>query len=409
MVINMSLIVQKFGGTSVADSKLIFNVAKTVTKAYDENNDVVVVVSAQGDMTDQLIFKANEINKKGSKREMDMLLSAGEQISVALVAMAIEKMGYPVVSLLGWQAGVMTSSTYGSALITKIDPARIRKELDKRNIVIVAGFQGLNKYYDVTTLGRGGSDTSAVGIAAVLNADVCRIYTDVDGVYTADPRKVKNARKLSYISYDEMLELANMGAQVLNNRSVEVAKKHNIEIEVLSSMEDLPGTVVKEASGMEKMLISGVAKDDGIARITIMGVPDIPGWAFKIFSKLSSKGINVDIILQSTGGENTKDISFTVREEQLDDAVEILNEYCKSIEGSFVTYDRNVSKVSVVGAGMESHPGVAAKMFEALFTAQINIQMIATSEIKISVLLNQNEADKAVIVIHDTFFDTPAI
>ena len=409
MVINMSLIVQKFGGTSVADSKLIFNVAKTVTKAYDENNDVVVVVSAQGDMTDQLIFKANEINKKGSKREMDMLLSAGEQISVALVAMAIEKMGYPVVSLLGWQSGVMTSSTYGSALITKIDPARIRKELDKRNIVIVAGFQGLNKYYDVTTLGRGGSDTSAVGIAAVLNADVCRIYTDVDGVYTADPRKVKNARKLSYISYDEMLELANMGAQVLNNRSVEIAKKHNIEIEVLSSMEDLPGTVVKEASGMEKMLISGVAKDDGIARITIMGVPDIPGWAFKIFSKLSSKGINVDIILQSTGGENTKDISFTVREEQLDDAVEILNEYCKSIEGSFVTYDRNVSKVSVVGAGMESHPGVAAKMFEALFTAQINIQMIATSEIKISVLLNQNEADKAVIVIHDTFFDTPAI
>lgn len=409
MVINMSLIVQKFGGTSVADSKLIFNVAKTVTKAYDENNDVVVVVSAQGDMTDQLIFKANEINKKGSKREMDMLLSAGEQISVALVAMAIEKMGYPVVSLLGWQAGVMTSSTYGSALITKIDPARIRKELDKRNIVIVAGFQGLNKYYDVTTLGRGGSDTSAVGIAAVLNADVCRIYTDVDGVYTADPRKVKNARKLSYISYDEMLELANMGAQVLNNRSVEIAKKHNIEIEVLSSMEDLPGTVVKEASGMEKMLISGVAKDDGIARITIMGVPDIPGWAFKIFSKLSSKGINVDIILQSTGGENTKDISFTVREEQLDDAVGILNEYCKSIEGSFVTYDRNVSKVSVVGAGMESHPGVAAKMFEALFTAQINIQMIATSEIKISVLLNQNEADKAVIVIHDTFFDTPAI
>lgn len=405
----MSLIVQKFGGTSVADSKLIFNVAKTVTKAYDENNDVVVVVSAQGDMTDQLIFKANEINKKGSKREMDMLLSAGEQISVALVAMAIEKMGYPVVSLLGWQAGVMTSSTYGSALITKIDPARIRKELDKRNIVIVAGFQGLNKYYDVTTLGRGGSDTSAVGIAAVLNADVCRIYTDVDGVYTADPRKVKNARKLSYISYDEMLELANMGAQVLNNRSVEIAKKHNIEIEVLSSMEDLPGTVVKEASGMEKMLISGVAKDDGIARITIMGVPDIPGWAFKIFSKLSSKGINVDIILQSTGGENTKDISFTVREEQLDDAVEILNEYCKSIEGSFVTYDRNVSKVSVVGAGMESHTGVAAKMFEALFTAQINIQMIATSEIKISVLLNQNEADKAVIVIHDTFFDTPAI
>ena len=405
----MSLIVQKFGGTSVADSKLIFNVAKIVAKAYDEGNDVVVVVSAQGDMTDQLIFKANEINTKGSKREMDMLLSAGEQISVALVAMALEKMGYPVVSLLGWQAGVMTSSNYGSALITKIDASRIKKELDKKNIVVVAGFQGLNKYYDVATLGRGGSDTTAVGIAAVLNAEVCKIYTDVDGVYTADPRKVPNAKKLTQISYDEMLELANMGAQVLNNRAVEIAQKHNIEVEVLSSLENLPGTMVKEASGVEKMLIRGVAKDDGVALVTVENVPDEPGWAFKIFAKLSSKGINIDLILQSGGNESSKDISFTVREEQLDDAVNILKQYCEVIKNSKVTFDKNVSKVSIVGAGMESHPGVAAKMFEALFTAQINIKMIATSEIKISVLLDQAEADKAVAVIHDAFFNTPSI
>lgn len=405
----MSLIVQKFGGTSVADSKLIFNVAKIVAKAYDEGNDIVVVVSAQGDMTDQLIFKANEINTKGSKREMDMLLSAGEQISIALVAMALEKMGYPVVSLLGWQAGVMTSSNYGSALITKIDVSRIKKELDKKNIVIVAGFQGLNKYYDVATLGRGGSDTTAVGIAAVLNAEICKIYTDVDGVYTADPRKVPNPLKLSQISYDEMLELANMGAQVLNNRAVEIAQKHNVEVEVLSSLENLPGTIVKEASGVEKMLIRGVAKDDGIALVTVENVPDEPGWAFKIFGKLSSKGINIDLILQSAGNSSTKDISFTVKEEQLDETVKVLKQYCEVIKDSKITFEKNVSKVSIVGAGMETHPGVAAKMFEALFTAQINIKMIATSEIKISVILNQDEADKAVIVIHDTFFSTPSI
>ena len=289
----MSLIVQKFGGTSVANPKLIFNVAKIVAKASAKGNDVVVVGSAQGDMTDHLIFKACEINDKGSKREMDMLLSAGEQISIALVAMALEKMGYPVVSLLGWQAGVMTDSNYGSALITKIDASRISKELDKKNIVVVAGFQGLNKYYDLSTLGRGGSDTTAVGIAAVLNAEICKIYTDVDGVYTADPRKIPTAKKLSQISYDEMLELANMGAQVLNNRAVEIAQKHNIEIEVLSSLKDTKGTIVKEASSMEKMLIRGVAKDDGIAMVTIKNIPDEPGGEFKIFSKLSSKNINI--------------------------------------------------------------------------------------------------------------------
>lgn len=402
----MSLIVQKFGGTSVANAELIFNVAKIITEAYTKGNDIVVVVSAQGDMTDVLIDKALEINKNGSKREMDVLLSSGEQISIALLAMAIEKMGFPVVSLLGWQAGVMTSSTYGSAMITKIDPGRIKKELDKKNIVIVAGFQGLNKYYDVTTLGRGGSDTSAVGIAAVLNADLCQIYTDVEGVYTADPRKVKGAFKIDCISYDEMLELATLGAQVLNNRSVEIAKKHNIELEVLSSFVKKRGTIVKEVANMEKMLISGVAKDDNVARISIINVPDLPGWAFKIFSKLAARDINVDIILQSIGRKETKDITFTVTQDQLEAAVEALNSYCSTMEDTKVVFDANVSKVSIVGAGMETHSGVAAKMFEALYTAQINIQMIATSEIKISVLVDQSEGDEAVNVIHDTFFSS---
>lgn len=400
----MGLIVQKFGGTSVANADLIMNAARIVTNAYRAKNDVVVVVSAQGDMTDQLISMAQEINDSGSKREMDVLLSSGEQISIALLAMAIERLGYPVVSLLGWQAGVMTSSTYGSATITKIDPDRIKKEIDKKNIVVVAGFQGLNRYFDVTTLGRGGSDTSAVGLAAVLNADLCQIYTDVEGVYTADPRIVPNALKLSEISYDEMLELATLGAQVLNNRSVEIAKKHNVEVEVLSSTRNVPGTRLKEAALVEKMLISGVSKDDNIARISISGVPDEPGWAFKIFSKLSAKNINLDTILQSAEKNGRKDVSFAIKEEFLNDALEVVKKYCEVLDGAEISYDKNVSKVSIVGAGMENHPGVAAKMFEALYTAQINIHMIAASEIKISVIVNQSLADEAVNVIHDTFF-----
>lgn len=402
----MSLIVQKFGGTSVANAKLIFNVANIITRAYQEGNDVVVVVSAQGDMTDELIEKANEINTNASKREMDVLMSSGEQISVALLAMAIEKLGFPVTSLLGWQAGVMTSSTYGSAMITRIDPGRIKKELDKKNIVIVAGFQGLSQYYDVTTLGRGGSDTSAVGIAVALSADLCQIYTDVEGVYTADPRFVKNARKLKAISYDEMLELATLGAQVLNNRSVEIAKKHNVELEVLSSFVDVPGTIVREVANMEKMLISGVAKDNNVAKISITGIPDVQGWAFRIFSKLSARDINVDTILQSAVHGDKRDIFFTVNEDRLDDAVEALNKYCESIEGAKLTCDKNVSKISIVGAGMQTHAGVAAKMFEALFTAHIDIQMIATSEIKVSVIVSQENADEAVRTVHNAFFTT---
>lgn len=395
---------QKFGGTSVANVQRVLNVAEIVTKTYDEGNDVIVVVSAQGDTTDDLLDKAKQINEDASRREMDVLLTAGEQISISLLAIAIEKLGYPVVSLLGWQAGFKTDSAYGSARIENIDSSRIEKELDKRNIVIVAGFQGLNKYDDLTTFGRGGSDTSAVAIASAMNADLCQIYTDVDGIYTADPRVIKSAKKLTEISYDEMLELASLGAQVLNNRSVEMAKKYGIELEVLSSFKKLPGTIVKEVVSVEEMLINGVAKDTNVSRISIVGIPDKPGLAFKIFSKLSARGINVDIILQSIGRDGTKDITFTVVQEQLKEAKEVLSEYIKAFENVSILYDDSVAKVSIVGAGMETHPGVATKMFEALYDAQINIQMISTSEIKISVLIDQDDVDDAVLAIHNKFF-----
>ena len=390
----MSLIVQKFGGTSVANTERLKNVADIITKTYEKGNDVVVVVSAQGDTTDEFIEKARQVNPNPSKREMDMLLTAGEQISASLLAMTIEEMGYPVISLLGWQAGFFTSANNGSARIERVDPARIKRELDQKRIVIVTGFQGVNRYQDMTTLGRGGSDTSAVAIAASMHADLCQIYTDVEGVFTADPRKIKDARKLDVISYDEMLELATLGAQVLNNRSVEMAKKYGVELEVLSSLTRKPGTIVREANKMEEMLISGIAKDNEVARVSIIGVPDRPGLAFKIFTKLAAKEINVDIILQSIGRNNTKDISFTIPESQLDETMEILRTYVETIGAADAVYDGNVSKVSVVGAGMETHPGVAAQMFEALFDANINIQMISTSEIKISVLISRDDADQ---------------
>ena len=401
----MALIVQKFGGSSVRDAERVFNVADIVTSKYREGNEVVVVVSAQGDTTDDLIEKAMELNKNPSKREMDQLLTAGEQISASLLAMAIEKLGYPVVSLLGWQAGFTTSTAYGSARIKRVNPERIKAELSKRNIVIVTGFQGVNKYDDMTTLGRGGSDTSAVAIAAALHADLCQIYTDVEGVYTADPRKIPKAKKLDFISYDEMLELATLGAQVLNNRSVEMAKKYNIELEVLSSLTRAKGTIVKEVSNMEKMLISGVAKDDNVARISIIGVPDKPGLAFRIFSKLAQKNINVDIILQSIGRNGTKDITFTVEKDKMDAAIELMQTYVENFGATGVVADDNVTKVSIVGSGMESHPGVASDMFEALFEANVNIQMIATSEIKISVLIDKEMGAQAVQAIHAKFFE----
>ncbi|MGN1443120.1 MAG: aspartate kinase [Acutalibacteraceae bacterium] len=399
----MSLIVQKFGGSSVANAERVMNVARIVTDTYKEGNDVVVVVSAQGDTTDDLIEKAKEINPKASKREMDMLLTAGEQISISLLAMAIEKLGCPVVSLLGWQAGFNTNRAYGSARIESIKTERLQSELDKKKIVVVAGFQGINKSDDLTTLGRGGSDTSAVAIAAVLHADRCQIFTDVTGVFTADPRKIPNARKLKDITYDEMLELATLGAQVLNNRSVEMAKKYNVELEVLSSLEREPGTIVKEVAKMEKMLIRGVTKDTDVARISVVGMQDVPGNAFKMFSKLASKGINIDVILQSVGRDGTKDISFTCAKEYADTAVEVLEDLF-SLQGAKVTCDTTVAKVSIVGAGMQSHSGTASKMFGALYEAGINISMISTSEITVSVLIDKDLADKAVEAVHKAFF-----
>lgn len=398
------LIVKKFGGSSVADAARVRHVADIVCRSYREGNEVVVVVSAQGDTTDDLIEKAREINENGGKREMDMLMAAGEQISIALLAMAIEKEGCPVISLLGWQAGFETNSTYGAARIKRVNGERIRAELDKKRIVIVAGFQGLNKYDDVTTLGRGGSDTSAVAIAASMHADLCQIYTDVEGVYTADPRKIPGARKLDEITYDEMLELATLGAQVLNNRSVEMAKKYGIELEVLSSMTEKPGTKVKEVTKMEKMLIKSVAKDTNMARVMVVGIPDEPGIAFKLFSRIAQAHINVDIIIQSVGRDGTKDITFTVAADSADKALEAITELCTNMNAKSVSCDKDVAKVSIVGAGMETHEGVAAKMFEALSDKSINIQSIATSEIKISVLIDKADADRAVAAVHDAFF-----
>lgn len=399
----MGIVVQKFGGSSVKDTKHIFNVARIVTETYDKGNKVVVVVSAQGDTTDDLIEKAAEINPCPSKREMDMLLSTGEQISISLLAMAISKLGYPVTSLTGWQAGFVTNSNYGDAHIRRVETDRVSKELEQNNIVIVAGFQGLNRYDDITTLGRGGSDTSAVALAAVLHADVCQIYTDVDGVYTADPRVVSGAVKLDEISFDEMLELASLGAQVLHNRSVEMAKKYGVNLEVLSSLEDKPGTKVKEVTKMEKMLIKGVACDNDVARIAVVGLPDEPGIAFKVFNILGKHSINVDIILQSIGRDNSKDISFTVPFSQKEEAVACLHAEQELIGAQEINMDDKVCKVSIVGAGMKSHPGVAAKMFEALFEAGINIRMISTSEIKISVLIDQENGKRAVNAVHNSF------
>lgn len=399
----MALIVQKYGGTSVRDAERVMNVARRITDAYKEGNNVVVAVSAQGDTTDDLIEKAKEINPNPSKREMDMLLSTGEQISISLLAMAIEKLGYPVVSLTGWQAGVKTDTKHGMARIKTIDTERLMMELDNRKIVIVAGFQGISKYDNITTLGRGGSDTSAVALAAALHADLCEIYTDVDGVYTTDPRICPSAYKLEEISYDEMLELASLGANVLHNRSVEMAKKYNVKMSVRSSLNNNEGTYVKEESQVEKMLVRGVTRDNDCARIALCGVEDAPGKAFQVFEMIAKAGISVDLILQSIGDGKTKDISFTVAEGDLDATLKLLEENNGMIKAREIKSASDISKVSIVGAGMVNNSGVAAKMFEALSDAHINIKMIATSEIKISVLVAQNDAERAVNAIHDKF------
>lgn len=398
------LIVKKFGGTSVADKERIFNVAKRCIRDYQNGNDVVVVLSAMGKYTDELIAKAKEINPNPSKREMDMLFTIGEQMSVSLMAMAMDALGVRAISLNAFQVAMHTTSNYSNARLKKIDTERIRRELDDRKIVIVTGFQGINKYNDYTTLGRGGSDTTAVALAAALHADACEIYTDVDGVYTADPRLVPTARKLNAITYDEMLDLATLGAGVLHNRSVEMAKKYGVSLVVRSSLNESEGTVVKEVvKKMERMLISGVALDKDADRISVIGIKDVPGSAFKLFNTLAKKNINVDIIIQSVGREGTKDISFTVAHDNLKEAIELLKEYQEVLGFERVDYNCEVAKLSIVGAGMMSNPGVAAKMFECLYNENVNINMIATSEIRITVLVNSEDAVRAMNAVHDAF------
>ena len=398
------LIVKKFGGTSVGDQERIMNVARRCAEEYSRGNDVVLVLSAMGKTTDILLKTAREINPKAPKRELDMLMTTGEQTSVALMAIALDSLGIPAISLNAFQVRMETTSVYGNARLKRIDKDRIRHELASRKIVIVTGFQGVNRYEDYTTLGRGGSDTTAVALAAALHADACEIYTDVDGVYTADPRIVPGARKISEITYDEMLDLATCGAGVLHNRSVEMAKKYGVPLVVRSSLNNSEGTIVKEVTSVERMLISGVALDENAARISVMGLKDEPGIAFKLFNILAKNNVNVDIILQSIGREKTKDISFTVNEEDVETAIRLIEENKEWITFQQVTSNVDVAKISIVGAGMTSNPGVAAKMFEALYSVGININMISTSEIRITVLVKKKDGEKAMNAIHDAFF-----
>ena len=397
------LIVQKYGGSSVANAERVFNVAKRIMRTRMEGNDVVVVLSAQGKTTDGLIAKAKEINAKPSRREMDMLLSTGEQQSVALMAMAISAIGGRAVSLNAAQVGIETTNTYSNARIRHINTERIENELDEGSIVLVTGFQGVNAICEITTLGRGGSDTSAVALAAALNADMCEIYTDVEGVYTADPRVVPDAVKLDEISYDEMLELASLGAKVLHSRSVEVAKKYNVKLVVRSSMSEAEGTEVKEDVKMERMLVSGVAADKKVSRISIMGINDEPGKAFEVFSLMAKEKVSVDIILQSTGADGKQNISFTIGEDDLDIALKALEKNKERLTAREIVHDENTAKLSIVGAGMATNPGVAAMFFEAMYDAGVNIQMISTSEIKITVLIAKDDVDAAMVAVHDKF------
>ncbi len=401
------LIVQKFGGSSVADAAKIKNVAAIIAETYLAGNELVVVLSAQGDTTDELLEKAAALNASPSRRELDMLLATGEQQSIALMAMCLEAMGLPVISLTGWQAGMHTDAAYGDARIRRIDTERLRRELDMRRIVLVAGFQGLTKFDDVTTLGRGGSDATAVALAAALHADRCQIFTDVEGVYTADPRKVPAARKLDEISCDEMMELASMGAQVLMNRSVQLAKRYGVELEVLSSTAHKRGTMVKEVTkDMEEMKITGIAKDEKVARITVEGLPDTPGAAFRVFGAIAREGVNVDVIIQANGRDGRNDMSFTVAEADAEKAREAAMSRRSVLGFDDVSIDTSIAKVSVVGAGMMSNSAIAALVFEALNDEHINIQMISTSEIKLSVIIEQDKADRAVAAIHRKFFES---
>ena len=400
------LIVKKFGGTSVANKERIYNVARRVAEDYKKGNDIVLVLSAMGKTTDELIAKAKDINPHPPKRELDMLMSTGEQVSVALMAMAFNAMDIPAVSLNAFQVAMHSTSAYGNARFKKIDKERIRYELGSRKIVIVTGFQAVNKYDDVTTLGRGGSDTTAVALAAALHADACEIYTDVDGIYTADPRIVKGAKKLKEITYDEMLDLAALGSGVLHSRSVEMAKKYGIPLLLCSSLEEIEGTYVREVTKVERMLVSGVALDKDAARISVIGLQDVPGIAFKLFNVIAKKNINVDIILQSIGRDGTKDISFTVPQDDAEEAIEAIENAAGMLNYKEISLHTEVAKLSIVGAGMMTNSGVAAKMFETLYNVGVNISMISTSEIRVTVLIDEKDAEKATQAVHDAFVES---
>ncbi|MBC7347234.1 MAG: aspartate kinase [Clostridia bacterium] len=400
----MALVVQKYGGTSVANAERIKNVARRVAAYYRQGNQMVVVVSARGDTTDELIALAREISPRPPERELDMLLATGEQQSIALVAMAIRELGLPVISLTGPQVGIITDNAHTKARILEVSSERLNAELAKGRIVIVAGFQGMTIDHDITTLGRGGSDTTAVAVAAALKADVCEIYTDVEGVFTADPRLVPDARKLEEVSFDEMLEMASLGAQVLQPRAVEFAKQYGVRLHVRSSFSEAPGTIVREGREVEKeIVVTGVAHDRNVAKIGIFGVPDRPGIAYRLFSALAADHINVDMIVQSAMREERNDIAFTVGKDDLAKAVEVVARVNNEIGAQGYVADEGVAKVSIVGAGMITNPGVAARMFEALAEENINIEMISTSEIKVSCIIRAEETEKAVRALHRKF------
>ena len=400
----MGLIVQKFGGTSVADIDCIRNVAKRVAKTYDQENDVVVILSAMAGTTDNLIEMANKVTPAPNKRELDVLLATGEQTTAALLSMMLQSMKYPALSMLGYQAEVVTDHTFGNARILEIGANRIKELIEKRNIVVVAGFQGCDIQGNITTLGRGGSDTSAVAIAAAIKADICEIYTDVDGIYTADPNICKKARKIKEISYDEMLNMASLGAKVLQIRSVGFAKKYSIPLHVRSSFNEEEGTmVVDEDSGMEQLVVSGVTHNKDEARITLKKVPDQPGVAAKIFTPISESGILVDMIIQNTRAGGQTDLTFTVPKADFAKALEIEKKIAEEIGAQDVFGDKNIAKVSVIGVGMKNHSGVASIMFHTLAKENINIIMISTSEIRISCIIEEKYTELAVRVLHTAF------
>ena len=400
----MSIIVKKFGGTSVGDTTKIKNVAKRIVGSIEKGNQVVVAVSAMGGTTDKLVALAHEVSPSPLERELDMLLSTGEQVSIALLAMAVSELGYEAISLTGNQVGILTDGFYSNARIVSINNQRIFDELKMGKVVILAGFQGVTIDGEITTLGRGASDTTAVAIAASLNADRCEIYTDVDGIYTADPRIVKSARKLDRITHDEMLEMAGLGAKVLHSRSVELAKKFQVPLMVRSSFHEGDGTIiVKESEIMEQVVVSGVTSNKDQAKISLIGIEDKPGVAAEIFNIVAEQNINIDMIIQNVGRDGTTDLSFTVPEKDLSKAVKVIQDLSDQIKIATLETDSNISKVSVVGIGMVSHVGIASKMFSALAEQNINIQMISTSEIKISCVIDQTQTDKAVEVIHDSF------